>query len=195
MAKRASQDQWTAVGIIVGLLAGALGVGLMLTEDFPRVQPGFEAPDFSAVNLTTGDTVTLADYEGDVVLLNVWATNCPPCRWEMPSMERLYAELGSEGLKVVAVSVDAVGSDAVLAFANELGLTFDVLHDRSGQIEFDYQTTGLPETVVIDRHGVIVHKVIGAVEWDEPVHKARFRRLLGIEDSAAAPVQAGVSGG
>jgi cytochrome c biogenesis protein CcmG/thiol:disulfide interchange protein DsbE len=195
MPKSASQGQWTAVGIIVGLLAGALGVGLMLTADFPRVQPGFEAPDFNAVNLATGDTVTLADYEGDVVLLNVWATNCPPCRWEMPSMERLYDELGSEGLKVVAVSVDVVGSDEVLAFANELGLTFDVLHDRSGQIEFDYQTTGLPETVVIDRHGVIVHKVIGGVVWDEPVQKARFRRLLGIEDPEAAPAQAGSTGG
>ena len=183
MAKRGSRDQWTAVGIIVGLLAAALGIGLMLTADFPQVQPGFEAPNFSAVNLATGDTVTLADYEGDVVLLNVWATNCPPCRWEMPSMQRLYDEMGAEGLKVVAVSVDAVGSDAVLAFANDLELTFDVLHDRRGQIEFDYQTTGLPETVVIDRHGVIVHKVIGAVEWDDPIQKARFRRLLGSEDS------------
>jgi peroxiredoxin len=110
-------------------------------------------------------------------------------------MERLYDEMGSEGLKVVAVSVDVVGGDQVLAFTNELGLTFDVLHDRSGQIEFDYQTTGLPETVVIDRQGVIVHKVIGGVEWDEPVQKARFRRLLGIEDPEAAPSQAGTTGG
>jgi len=194
MTKRGSRGQWTAVGIIVGLLAAAVGVGLMLTADFPQVQPGFAAPDFTAVDLATGKTVTLADYEGEVVLLNVWATNCPPCRWEMPSMQRVYDELGGEGLKVVAVSVDAAGSDVVRAFADELGLTFDVLHDRSGRIELDYQTTGLPESVVIDRNGVIVHKVIGAVEWDQPVHQARFRRFLGIADSETAPAQAGASG-
>jgi peroxiredoxin len=183
MTKSASRGQWIAVGIILTLLAGALTVGTLLTEDMPQVKPGFAAPDFHAVNLATGDSMTLADYHGDVVLLNLWATWCAPCRYEMPSMERLYQELGPAGLKVVAVSVDQVSGDEVLAFANELELTFDVLHDRSGQIEIDYQTTGLPETVILDRNGVIVHKAIGPVEWDDPVQKARLRRLLGVEES------------
>ena len=61
-------------------------------------------------------------------------------------------------------------------------MTFDILHDRSGQIELDYQATGLPETLILDREGVIVHKAIGPVEWDDPVHKDRFRRLLGTSE-------------
>ncbi len=134
MSKSSSRAQWIAVGIIVTLLVGALGVGVLLNEDIAQVTTGVEAPDFSAVNLATGDSVTLADYRGEIVLLNLWATWCGPCRWEMPSMERLYRELGPAGLKIVAVSVDQVSGEEVLDFANELELTFDVLHDRSGQI-------------------------------------------------------------
>ena len=204
MSKNSSRGQWIAIGIIMTLLVAALGIGMLLTEDIAQVTTGAEAPDFTAVNLATGETVTLADYRGDIVLLNLWATWCGPCRWEMPSMERLYRELGPAGLKIVAVSVDQVSGEEVLDFANELGLTFDVLHDRSGQIEIDYQATGLPETVILDRDGVIVHKSIGPVPWDEPVHKQRFRMLLGItetdesssdETDAATPTQADKSGG
>ena len=204
MSKNSSRGQWIAVGIIMTLLVGALGVGMLLNEDIAQVTTGAEAPEFNAVNLATGDSVTLADYRGEIVLLNLWATWCGPCRWEMPSMERLYRELGPFGLKIVAVSVDQVSGEEVLDFANELGLTFDVLHDRSGQIEIDYQTTGLPETVILDRDGVIVHKSIGPVEWDEPVQRERFRRLVGIAESDdnstdasgdATATQAGESGG
>ncbi len=204
MSKNSSRGQWIAVGIILTLLVGALGVGMLLNEDIAQVTTGAEAPEFNAVNLATGDSVTLADYRGEIVLLNLWATWCGPCRWEMPSMERLYRELGPAGLKIVAVSVDQVSGEEVLDFANELGLTFDVLHDRSGQIEIDYQTTGLPETVILDRDGVIVHKSIGPVEWDDPVQRERFRRLLGIAESDdsstdasgdATATQAGESGG
>ena len=185
MSRQGSRGQWIAVGIIVTLLGVALTLGVLLSEDIFQVQPGANAPNFTAVRLETGDTVTLADYEGEVVLLNLWATWCGPCRVEMPSMERLYEELGPEGLKIVAVSVDQIGGDQVLEFANELELTFDILHDRSGQIELDYQATGLPETLILDREGVIVHKEIGPVEWDSPVQKARLRRLLAAGESAA----------
>lgn len=182
MSGNGSRGQWIAVGVIVTMLGAALTIGMMLSEDLFQVQPGTNAPDFNAVNLASGDSVTLADYKGEVVLLNLWATWCAPCRVEMPSMERLYQELGPEGLKIVAVSVDQLGGDRVMEFANELELTFDILHDRSGQIELDYQATGLPETLILDREGVIVHKEIGPVEWDDPVHKDRFRRLLGTSE-------------
>lgn len=204
MTSSASKGQWIAVGVILTLLAGALGVGVLLMEDIKQVQPGVEAPNFSAVNLVTGDSVTLADYRGEVVLLNLWATWCAPCRWEMPSMERLYQELGPAGLRIVAVSVDQVSGDQVMEFVNELELTFDILHDRSGQIEIDYQATGLPETVIIDRQGVIVHKAIGPVEWDDAVQQDRLRRLLGIaeapdataeETTGATPARGDASGG
>ena len=193
MSGNTSKAQWIAVGVIVTILAAALTIGTLLTEDLDQVTVGVAAPDFNAVNLATGDSVNLSTYAGEVVLLNLWATWCGPCRWEMPSMERLYRELGPLGLKVVAVSVDQLGSDNVMEFAQDLGLTFDILHDRSGQVELDYQATGLPETVILDRDGIIVHKAIGPVEWDDPVHTARFRRLLGLETEEGDAVETAAS--
>ena len=102
-------------------------------------------------------------------------------------MQRLTEKLGPEGLRIVAVSIDAAPaqSDAagrpggdVAAFAREYGLTFDIWHDPSGKIQRIYRTTGVPESVVIDREGVIVKKVIGATEWDSEANVAMFRRLL-----------------
>lgn len=193
MSGNTSKGQWIAVAVIVTILAAALVIGALLTEDIAQVTTGVEAPDFNAVDLATGDSVNLSTYAGEVVLLNLWATWCAPCRWEMPSMERLYQELGPLGLKVVAVSVDQLGSDKVMEFANDLELTFDILHDRSGQVELDYQATGLPETVILDREGVIVHKAIGPVEWDDPVHKARFKRLLGLETEEGVAAETATS--
>jgi peroxiredoxin len=193
MSGNTSKAQWIAVGVIVTILAAALTIGTLLTEDLDQVTVGVAAPDFNAVNLATGDSVNLSTYAGEVVLLNLWATWCGPCRWEMPSMERLYRELGPLGLKVVAVSVDQLGSDNVLEFAQDLGLTFDILHDRSGQVELDYQATGLPETVILDRDGIIVHKAIGPVEWDDPVQTARFKRLLGLETEEGDAVETAAS--
>ena len=171
-----SKNQWIAVGIIVLVLMGALTAGVLLTDDMFPVTVGREAPDFTAVDMSTGDTVSLADYRGEVVLLNLWATWCAPCRQEMPSMERLQAILGPEGLKIVAVSVD-FGTREIEEFVEELGLTFDILYDGTQRLDAIYQTTGLPETFVIDRHGVIVKKT-WQEEWDDPTHVAFLRRLL-----------------
>ena len=171
-----SRNQWIAVGTIVVVLAGALTAGVLLSDDMFPVTVGSEAPNFTAVDLATGDTVSLADYRGEVVLLNVWATWCAPCRQEMPSMERLQNILGPEGLNIVAVSVD-YGTREVREFVDELGLTFDILYDRTQRVDVTYQTTGLPESFVIDRHGVIVKKT-WQEEWDDPTHVAFLRRLL-----------------
>ena len=173
-----ARGQWIAVGVILAVLAGALTVGVLLSDDLVRVEVGGSAPSFTAIDLGTGDTVTLADYRGEVVVLNLWATWCAPCRIEMPSMERLYQQLGPEGLKVVAVSVDAGDPATVSGFAEELALSFDILHDETQAIETAYQTTGLPETFIIDRNGTIVHWRIGPETWDSPANVARIRRLL-----------------
>jgi cytochrome c biogenesis protein CcmG, thiol:disulfide interchange protein DsbE len=174
----AARGQWVAVGVIVAVLVGALGVGVLVSDDVVRVEEGARAPSFSAVDLGTGAEVNLADYKGEVILLNLWATWCTPCRVEMPAIERLYKELGPEGLKILAVSVDAGDPDQVLEFANSLELTFDILHDATQRIELAYQTTGLPESFIIDRNGVIAHWTIGAEVWDSPTQIARLRRLL-----------------
>lgn len=178
---RSSRNQWIAVGIIVLLLGAALGAGVLLSDDIMRVEVGGEAPAFTVVDLATNKPVSLADYRGQVVLLNLWATWCAPCRIEMPSMQRLYERLGDDGLNILAVSVDAGDPQIVREFADELGLTFPILHDQTQEIETTYQTTGLPETFLIDRQGVIVYWAIGPEEWDNPAHVARIQRLLDAE--------------
>jgi len=101
-------------------------------------------------------------------------------------MERLHQKLLGTDFRIVAVSVDgdafhledSQAPAGIMAFASGMGLTFDILHDPSGEIRSNYQTTGVPESFVIDRGGVIVKKVIGAAEWDGPVNEALIRRLL-----------------
>jgi len=108
----------------------------------------------------------------------VWATYCIPCRTEMPAIERLSHRLAGTDFDVLAVSVDPVDSTTVDAFVRQLGLTFDVWHDQPGRVQRLYQTTGVPETFVINRQGVIVKKAIGALDWDDPVNETLIRRLL-----------------
>lgn len=169
-----------AVAGSVAALVAALAAGKALTDDFRPVRPGSSAPDFRAVNISTGDTTTLGDYRGDIVLLNLWATFCAPCEVEMPSMQRLHELLGPSGLKVVAVSVDDAETSVVQDWIEERDLTFDVLHDQTNAIMGNYQATGYPESFIIDREGTIVRKIWGSEEWDDPTEVAFFRRLLGL---------------
>src|SRR5215213_8094918 len=148
---------------------------------------GARAPDFRAVTLDSAPRPrTLADYRGQVVLLNVWATWCGPCRIEMPSIEKLYREFGPKGLKVVAINAadpDAADS-TVQQFAAGYGLTFDVLRDMpaAGQdsIMAIYKTRGFPETFVIDKSGMIRKKWIGPDDWSSQGNRALIASLLGL---------------
>ena len=170
--------QWAVgIGIAMALVFGT-ALAVKIRPQIGLVGVGSGALPFRARNLGTGREVTLADYRGKVVLLNVWATWCAPCRVEMPSMERLYRRLGGSDFRVVAVSIDEEGDSVVAAFARDLGLTFDILHDQTAAIKRTYQATGVPESWVINRDGVIVKKVIGASEWDGPVNETLIRRLI-----------------
>lgn len=150
------------------------------------VVPGARAPNFVAYELD-GRRVTLRDFHGKVVLVNIWATWCPPCREEMPSMQRLYEAVDHPDFEILAVSVDAPfgerdsggrpGGD-LGTFARSMGLTFRILHDPSGKIQQIFQTTGIPESFVLDRRGIIFKKVAGATHWDAPQHVELIRRLL-----------------
>jgi peroxiredoxin len=177
----ASRGQWIAVALVLSVMAFGLTAALLLSPEIKRLEVGSRAPDAAVVTLDTGDTVHLNSFRGDVVLLNVWATWCAPCEEEMPSMQRLHDELGPQGLKIVAVSIDEGSAADVTGWVRERNLTFAVLQDKTGQIQQTYQTTGVPESFVIDREGTIVKKVIGAAEWDHPAQKALFRRLLASE--------------
>lgn len=169
------------LSLVVGLAMAGVFVAALVIRLMPEIELvgiGSPAPQFHAIDLHTGRPARLTDYRGKVLLLNLWATWCQPCRIEMPAMERLSRRFTGSDFHVVAVSVDKDDSTVVNAFAKQLGLTFDILHDRSGKIQELYQTTGVPESFVIDRHGFIVKKVIGAVEWDSPVNDVLIRRLL-----------------
>jgi peroxiredoxin len=178
------RQQWgivLGVVILLGLVLGA-GVHFLGDELFP-VSVGSKAPPIHGVTIDSAKTEkTLADYKGKVVLLNVWATWCEPCRVEMPSIEKLHREFGPHGLAVVAISVDDPGAEQrIRDFVKELGLTFEVLHDPGGQegkVSRDYQTTGYPETVIIGRDGIIRKKLLGAQNWNSPENRALIERLL-----------------
>lgn len=177
-----NRQQWL---VVLGVVA-ALGIGLAvmvrtLDDELFPVGIGSEAPDFEALTLDAEPTTkTLEDYRGEVVLLNVWATWCLPCREEMPSLQRLHEALGGRGLKIVAVSIDRDENarQLILDFAREYGLTFEILHDPSGEIQRAYQTTGVPETFVIGREGDIFRKQIGAVNWFSEGNRTLFAALV-----------------
>ncbi len=162
-------------------LAGALLVAavfaLSMGEDTPDpVGRGTPAPAFSLPALD-GPDVTLSDLRGKVVLVNFWATWCEPCEAEMPAMERLYRTLAPEGFELLAVSVDD-GPEPVRAFRERLALSFPILLDPAKDTAEAYQTFRFPESLLVDRRGVIVERYIGGKEWDGPAYVERIRRLL-----------------
>lgn len=182
--------QWVAVLAIVGGLV--LGTSFLVRAGarIETVEVGRRAPDFRAVNLRTSDTVSLrGDYRGQVVLVNLWATWCPPCRKEMPAMEELYRDLGPRGFRIAAVSVDEGNLKDVLAFTEELNLTFDILHDGDGSVQKAYQTVMFPESFLIDKDGMIVKKVIGEHPWSSEANRRIIAQLLGITLESRAPAE------
>jgi len=176
------KQQWGAVGIVIAVIAAtvATGMHLMRNQLFP-VTVGSTAPAFSAPELGTHKLRTLADYRGKVVLLNLWATDCAPCRVEMPSIEQLQRAYGDKGLHVVAISEDDFAKeDSIAGFVRHLGLTFEVLHDSAQAVGQAYQITGYPETFVIGPEGTIRKKWIGAADWSSQGNRALIAQLLGL---------------
>ena len=171
--------QWVVVLVVILALAGGAVALAKFGPDVQQVEVGSRAPDFRAIDLATGDSVSLRErYRGRVTLVNVWATWCVPCRVEMPAMEKLYQSLAPRGFRIAAVSIDEGGPEAVQAFGDELGLSFDLLQDRSTRVQEIYQTTGVPESFLLNRDGVIVKRVIGAHDWSSAVNRTLIERLL-----------------
>ena len=162
---------WTALGGL--LIAAACG---RVPE---AVGVGSRAPELEARTIAApAQAKHLADYRGSVVLLNVWATWCDPCREEMPSIERLYRDLGPGGLRVVAVSVDDGGAESsIREFVKEYGLTFEILHDPTGRIMQTYQMVGVPGTFLIDREGIIRRKTFQE-DWSTDQNRASVVKLF-----------------
>jgi peroxiredoxin len=160
-----------ALAAVVALVAVG---GLLLTRGGgPRLAPDFAVPDLE------GRVVRLSALRGKVVLVNLWTTWCPPCREEMPSMQRLYGRLKDRDFELLAVSQDEDGKRVVEPFARELALSFPVLVDPAHQVGDRYGVWGYPESFVVDRNGYIVERVIGPRDWAAPTEIARFEALLG----------------
>lgn len=149
-----------------------------------RPQIGSLAPEFQLTDMQ-GRTVALSDLRGKVVLLNFWATWCFPCRVEMPSMEEAYQRFRSQGLEILAVSVDEQGARVTKPFQEEKGLTFPILHDTDYQVGLTYGARSLPMTYLIDRQGIIKHRVFGSREWNTPEAGQMLSTLL--EEPVHAP--------
>jgi peroxiredoxin len=180
----AQKDSWRSIVLIFLLLAGVGIITLLQSKDYTfnlsgksRLGKGVQAPDFTLPDIE-GKMVSLAEYRGKVVLLNIWATWCPPCVEEMPSMERLYQEMKGEDFEILAVSIDTSGTEAVLPFMKKHRLNFTTLTDTKGTIKNIYQTTGVPESFIIDKNGMIAEKVLGPRDWASPDALRLFQDLI-----------------
>jgi peroxiredoxin len=170
------------------LLAGVVAIGaafagqasgrapdkpLQAVESLPKA-PALMLPDEEGKK-----TWRLSDLRGKVVLVNFWATWCPPCRKELPSMERLWRQFKDAGLVVLGVNVGETG-DEVFAFSNglETPLTFPLLLDEDSRVAQSWPVTGLPTTYLVDKQGRIAFGAIGGREFDSPAIVQQVRELL-----------------
>ena len=122
------------------------------------------AKNFTLKNVQ-GEAVSLSQYRGKVVILNFWATWCPPCREEMPSMERLYQKYKGQDLVMLAVNVDDNSKQAVSKFLKRTPYSFPILLDRDSKVQNVYGVFRFPESFIIDRNGVVVTKIVGGRDW------------------------------
>ncbi|MCS6963028.1 peroxiredoxin [Thermoflexus sp.] len=172
---------WMMGIALVALVGGIWLIGSRVHEAGLAVreapQPGYRAPRFSLRNLE-GKTLSLSDLQGRAVVLNFWATWCPPCRAEMPAFQRLYARYADQGLMVIGVNA-TMGDDlaAVLAFRQDYHLTFPILLDETGEVNRSYRVTALPTTFFIDPQGIVRDVVVGG-PLSEAAIEARLSTLL-----------------
>jgi peroxiredoxin len=139
---------------------------------------GDRAPEFR-LPAPDGRLVSLSDYKGKVVMVHFWATWCPPCVEEMPTLDALYRSLQGKDFEILAVSVDERGVDAVVPFLSKNRLGLPALLDPRQSIASLYGTYKFPETYLVDREGVVRHKVIGARDWSVPANVNIVREIIG----------------
>lgn len=166
------------IGIVAVVVVAAFTYVHLAENKGYALKLGSEAPGFRLPSIAGGD-FDFASQRGRVVVLHFWATWCPPCVAELPSLERLYRALGPVGLSVVTVSTDDDEGE-LRRFLSERSLTLPVLRDAGGRVAWgQYRTTGYPETFVIDCSGRLLEHVVGPAEWDSEERIAGLRRLLG----------------
>jgi peroxiredoxin len=171
---KSSRRKWLYLNIGVAISLIAVGIGSLLlmgqqsatgasqqTDTLVQASRGTAAPDFALFS-PEGQEISLSDYEGQVILINWWATWCPPCKAEMPAINAFYESYQADGFVVLAVNSQE-GASTVKDFIQENGFTFPVLLDSQGQVMDRYHVRALPTSFIIDRHGVIQHIQTGEI--------------------------------
>lgn len=165
------------VFISVSVVASAGTIQEMLTDNgFALSKKIVPSINFKLENLN-GIEVELSDYHGKVVFLNFWATWCGPCRYEMPSMEKLYNEFEEAGLEILAINLGET-APVVKEFMEEYNLSFPALLDKDNSVAQVYGVRSIPTTYLIDRDGHILGMAVGAREWDSNALRKLFREIL-----------------
>ena len=168
---------FVAVTVLVVILSLKLNDSSFKFSNQVAIKDNLPAPDFTFPGLD-GEMIRLSDYKGKVVLVNIWATWCPPCVDEMPSMEKLYQKFKGENFEILAVSIDEPGLKAVAPFMKKSNLTFPALIDSEGTIKAVYGITGVPESFIIDKQGILIKKIVGPVDWAAPNVFQFFNELI-----------------
>ena len=161
--------KWVAfvlMGLMLALAEPAFAQGALqgfVVHPQPKLAPEIHFQD------KNGRPLTLAEFKGKVVLLNIWATWCAPCREEMPTLDRLQAELGGADFEVVALSIDRGGVDAITKFFAEVGVQHLAIYlDSTTEASSALGAVGLPTSLLIDRDGTEIGRLIGPAKWDSP---------------------------
>lgn len=171
--------QRIALFIIICLF---LGISACSKAESPKISTVAKekspAPEISVTSIVDGSSLRLSDLKGKVVLLNFWATWCPPCREEIPSMMKLNSFMAGKPFQMVAVSIDEGGKAAVEAYFKESGFSLPTYLDPSAASSKAYGITGVPESFIIDKQGVLVKKIVGGAAWNSPEVVAFLEGLM-----------------
>lgn len=163
-------------GVAADVAAG-VDTGAKPRAELRAVKHPIAARDFYLKDMQ-GKRVRLGDFQGKVVLLNFWATWCSSCRKEMPSMEQLYQAYNAKDFVIVGVSVDQGAPGEVQAFAEQMQVTFPILHDRDSLVSRLYDNPGVPSSYLIDRQGRIAYRVLGEYDWFGAPARSAVEALL-----------------
>jgi len=162
--------------VLVLILTSFLNIqGVSAAQTLTEVKGKPAAANFKLED-QEGKFVQLTDYKGKVVIINFWATWCPPCRKEMPSMQRAWEKLQKEDIAMLGINVGE-DSDAIFAFTAEYPVDFPLLMDKTSSVSREWRVRGLPSTYVIDPQGRIIYQAIGGREWDAPEILEKIRKL------------------
>lgn len=165
-------------GPLKGLNTGAMTAFVVRPEPVALPEFAFEAPG--------GASVTSEDLKGKVVLLNVWATWCVPCREEMPQLNALQSELGGDGFEVVALNIDKGGPEKAETFLEETGATdLKAYYDPSGKLFTTLKAVGMPTTLLIDPEGKEMGRLVGPANWASPEAKALIQAAIDAAQSGS----------